>query len=152
MDLKHIPKNTALQMLKSWLLIFDKVSRYSLAEGNVAMRRCPKRDADMSQPFLCSPVSVKYVAFLSYVLPSFHSTLPHYRTKVTWPSKTMGKPGKTSFYDFTQVLCWSDEKLTNTFSQLTFNKGLRPFNQEGSSHLAEKYGLFMLIKGKRPSL
>ena len=31
-DLKHIPKNIAFQMLKSWLLIFDKVSRYSLAE------------------------------------------------------------------------------------------------------------------------
>lgn len=46
-DLKHITKNTALQMLRS-SPDFDKVSRYSLAEGNVAMSRYPKRDADMS--------------------------------------------------------------------------------------------------------
>ena len=48
-DLKHIP------LIKHSI---DKVSRDSLAEGNADMRRCPKRDADMSEPFLCSPVSV----------------------------------------------------------------------------------------------
>lgn len=139
-------KEYSIPKLKSQLPVFDKCSHGEM----------PKKGCCHVRTFslLSSGSEAKW--HISGMC-SLHDTLPHYRTKVTWPSrnrKTMSQQ-KPSCSEFTQVSCQSEAKMTNTFSQLIFNKGFKtfqPVRNLSSVNLADKHGLFRLMKVNRPPL